>query len=237
MPSVSQKLLNLKRQLYPTGRAFKMPKDGALEKLHSALIVSEEQAHNDAKAIYNSILPDNDNFTTDDAADWERRLGLITNTLVSLSDRKLAIKRKLNHPGVNPARGHYLWVERQLQDAGFNVYVYENRFDDYPNGYITQTPIDLTGDYSLLSELQHGMVQHGEAQHGFFYNNKVANHIDKTRDLTFDIGSNFRSTFFIGGNPVGTFATVNADRELEFRQLILQLKPVQTVALLFITYI
>lgn len=234
--AIADKILRLTKQLYPTGRAFQMPKDGDFEKLHIALNASEVRAYNDAVAIHNSILPDTANFTADDATDWERRLGLISDPLVALADRKLAIKRKLNAPGANPAKGHYLYVQSQLRDAGFDVYVFENRFDDYPAGYYTQSPVELTGDDSYLTAVQHGQIQHGEAQHGYTYNNKVVNHIDENLDLPFAVGENLRSTFFIGGTPIGTIATVDENRKAEFRQLILKLKPVQTVAFLLINY-
>lgn len=237
MSDLEDKILRNKKQFYPNGRAFKMPFKGNLESLHKALAVSEAQAYSDAISILNSILPDNANFSTDDASEWEFRLGLITNPLTSLADRKAAIARKLNYPSGNPAKGNYLYVQEQLQAANFNVFVFENRFDNYPNGYITKTPIDLTGDYGLLSSVEHGQVEHGEAQHGSWYNNKVVNHIDEDEDLTFDIGNNFKSTFFVGGNPVGSFANIPISRKTEFRQLILKLKPVQTIAFLFVNYI
>lgn len=235
--SVLENILKLKKQLYPTGRAFKMPPGGPFEKLNNALNQSEAQAYADAKSILNSILPDNDDFLEDDATAWERRLGLITNSAVSLADRKLAIKRKLNYPTGNPAKQHYLYLQTQLQAAGFDVYVFENRFDDYPNGYITKTPIEVSGAPSILSPFQHGQRQHGNFQHGGGYNNKVVNHIDESLDRPFSIGTNYRSTFFVGGNTVGSFAEIPVARKTEFRQLILRLKPVQTVAFLFINYI
>lgn len=234
---LSDTLLKLTKQFYPTGRAFKMFDGGYLEAFHIAVNKSEERAYNAAIAIHNSILPDNANFSTDDATDWERRLGLITNSLVSLPDRMLAIKRKLNYPGLNPAKGHFQHLEYQLQLAGFDVYVYENRFPDYPTGYYTQTPFEITGNSGLFTTVRHGPIQHGQVKHGVVYNNKIANHIDESLDLNFDIGSSYRSTFFIGGNPLGTFANVDVNRKDEFRQLILKIKFVQDIGFLFINYV
>lgn len=230
---------SLTKQLYPTGRAFKMPAGGWLDSLHNALALSENKALMDAYAILNSILPDNDNFTEDDATDWERRLGLINGTGVALSDRKLAIKRKMNHPGTIKARQHYLYVQGQLQAAGFNVFVTENRFDDGNYGYETQNPITLGGffgtDFNELAD-----HQLADAQLGGSWNHLVVNSLDNAVDLNFNVGSNLRSTFFIGGPHPGvtgqTYAYVPFVRQKEFRQLILKLKPVQTVAYLFIVY-
>jgi len=238
MSYVSDKLLQLTRQLYPRGRAFGMPAGGDMEKLHNALAQSEARAWNAAVAIKDSILPDNDNFTTDDATDWERRLGMIYSPLVPLVDRKLAIIRKMNFPGTIPARQHYLYLEGQLQAAGFSVYVYENRFALYPDGYETRNPLTVSSGVGAF-QIQHGPWQHGYRQHGQIYNpyNRVINYIDESQDATFNIGDNLRSTFFVGGAPIGTFANVDINRKDEFRQLILRIKPVQTVGILFINYI
>jgi len=233
--SIKDKILAITRQMYPSGRAFKMPEDSEFEKMHNGLAASEERAYQDATAILYSILPDNNNFTVDDATDWEHRLGLITNPLVPLADRKLAILRKMNHPGTVPARENFRFLEKQLQDAGFAVFVYENRFPDGMGGYITMTAEDVSGTSPV--SVQHGDIQHGDAQHGGGNFELVVNYIDPALDAVFNIGTNLRSTFFIGGDPLGTFADVDAQRRDEFRQIILKTKPVQTVAILFINYV
>lgn len=238
MSDLEDKILRQKKNLYPTGRAFRIPKDGVFESLLKTLNISEAQAVEDAKSILNAILPDNANFTADDAGEWEVRLGLITNPLVALADRKAAIIRKLNYPAQTKAKGNWRYIQSQLQLANFNVYVFENRFDNYPDGFITKSPIDITGDPSLLVDYQHGMLEHGQAEHGEkFWTNKCVNHIDEKLDLPFIIGANMKSTFYIGGNPIGTYANVDVNRKDEFRQLILKLKPVQTIALLFVNYV
>ncbi len=224
---VFDKIMQLTRSLYPTGRAFKMPFDGYLEKLHLGLAISEERAYLDATAILYSILPDNANFTVDDATDWERRLGLITNQATSLSDRKLAIIRKLNQPGINPAKGHYLNLERELQLAGFDVYVHEN--------IPAVTPLAFSGINNLV-KIQHGQVQHGQSQHGFTYSNKIANYIDEAKDLAFSVGGTFKSSFFIS-DLYGGLANVPLSRKDEFRQLILKIKQVQSIGFLYINYV
>lgn len=233
-----EKITALTKQLYPTGRAFRMPFGGSWEKLHSALNLSEYRAYVDAVSVLDSALPDNDNFTSDDATAWEIRLGLITNILTPLADRKAAIIRKMNHPGTIKARQNYLYIQGQLQAAGFNVYVYENRFPTYPTGYTTKSPVVFSiTTYPMIKIVHSTRLQHGQAPHGYTYGNKIANSMIQAYDDPFGIGSNFRSTFFIGGPYPGEWATVLASREQEFRQLILKLKPVQEIGFLLITYI
>lgn len=227
-----QIILNLSAKLYPRGRAFRMGFGGVLEKLHDALGVSEDKAYNFGLSTFDSILPDNDNFTEDDAIKWERRLGLITNSLTSLADRKLALLRKINHPGTVIARQHFLYLEGQLRNAGFDVFVHENRFPDGGGGFVTKTPNELIG---ISGESVHSPnIQHGQIQHGASFAEKIANSIDAAIDAIFSIGNNFRFTFFIGGVAPGDFATIPINREKEFRQMVLRIKPTHTIAFLFI---
>lgn len=235
--SVPDKILSLTRQLYPKGRAFRMPFDGALEKLHMALSLSEARLQADIISVLDSALPDNDNFTEDDASAWEARLGLITNETVPLSDRMLAIQRKMNHPGVIPARQAASFLEHELQAAGFHVYVYENIFDDGMGGFETRTPLEVSG-VDFLVDLEYGVPEYGDgSEYGGIYSNLIANSITAEGDAAFDIGPNLRSTFFIGGAPLGQFANVDSARKLEFRQLILKIKSAHCVGFLFINYI
>jgi hypothetical protein len=253
MSLIKDQILNLTKQLLPTGRAFNTHNGSMVERMYMALSVSEEKNYLDIVSTLDSILPDNDNFTAEDATLWEKRLGLITNDLVSLSDRKLAIARKLNHPGTIKARQNYLYIQEQLRAAGFDVYVYENlnlltiedvlsinnnygqlgtfQLDDQQLGDVYSYYQDLF-DYVQLNDQQLGSFQLNE----YVYTNKIVNHIDELKDVSFNVGSSLRSTFFIGGNPLGTFANVPIERKNEFRQLILKLKPVQTVGFLLINY-
>lgn len=225
MPNTQLKILKNMRLLYPTGRAFRMFEGSWLEALNNGRAAVEAQAVEDAFSIQDSMLPDNANFTAADATDWERRLGMITNSSTPLEDRKAAILRKMSYPGRNPARSHYLYLQRQLQLSGFDVYVHEN--------IPVQNPATLNPN--ILTWGQHG----NGAQHGLqspYINQVVANSLVNANDISFNPGSENTCVFFIGGSTLGTYASVPASRETEFRQTILRLKPVQNTAYLFITY-
>lgn len=232
-------LLNITKRLYPKGRAFRIPTGSLLEKMHKGLIVSENLSLESAISVLDSILPDNANFTTDDATDWERRLGLISNPLTILADRKAAILRKMNHPGTIPARQHWLYLESQLQLANFNVYVYENRFLSGGN-WITKTPAEFTSS-AIAGQAVHmfdsSYLEHGQVQHGGHFNKIIANSIEASIDASFNIGNNYKSTFFLGGPTAGSFVNLEISREQEFRQLVLKIKPAQSVAFIFINFI
>lgn len=261
MLGIRDKIVRLIRQLYPKSRIYKLPENTFWFRLEKAEAASKARAYDDALSTLDSILPDNSNFTADDATDWERRLGLISNPSLSLDIRKAAIKRKINHPGTIKARQHYLYVQGQLQSAGFNVWIHENRFADGYGDYVTTPPegfIDIDG-LGELNEFELDEIELGDATtvfpelfnfaeldtfdlggsdlNGVEYLLKIVNSIDPDSDAFFDVGDNYRSTFFIGGETPGTFADVDSSRETEFRQLVLKLKPTQTVGYLLINYV
>jgi hypothetical protein len=242
MSSLREIILRLVRSLLPKGRAFNMPQqtvdsppspDGFLYRLYEACSTLQATAYEDGIGLFDSQLPDNDNFTADDATNMERWLGIYSAPGTTLADRKLAIKVKLNFPGTTAPRQHYTFIEDELRAAGFDVYVYENRFDDSPPGYYTKTPDQVVG---TTGSAFHGSAYHGSSYHGGGYGEKIVNYLEADKDRIFRV-TNLRNTFFIGGSPLGTFAEVDAVREKEFRQLILQLKPAQSVGYLFITYV
>lgn len=222
MPSIAQ-IQRTVRQLLPTGRAFKMPFNGYFDKLQKGLAQSELRAWNDGVSLFDSILPDNNNFTADDATRLERAFGMINGNDVDLSDRKLAIRRKINHPGDIPARQYYLYQQAQLQAAGFNVYVHENLSRINPSVY--------------ASAPEHGDFQHGDFQHGIVIGEKIANKIEIGGDNDFTPGTSFSNVYFIGGQSIGEFASIQAERRTEFRELVLRLKPQNQVAYVYVNYI
>lgn len=224
-------LLNLTIRLLPTGRAFKVPFDGFQKGVYRALAQSEADWANEATGILDEVLADNDNFTEENAAAWERRLAIRANSGTSLADRKAAILRKYASPGNIPARQHYLYLQRELQAAGFNVYVHENRQPDGFGGYQT-IPIEAVIG-SQLGTFQLGQQQLGP---GLGNLNIIAKYIDEVLDQNFVLPTDLRSTFFIGDATLGDLATVPAIRKDEFRELVLRIKPAQTVGILLVTY-
>jgi len=256
--TISEKLLAVTRQLLPTGRAFRIGYGSTNEAVEKALIESEKRTIEDGMSILDTILPDNDNFSTEDATRWEQRLGLITNDLVSLTDRKLAIKRKMNHPGDVLARQSADYIQSQLQLAGFDVFIYENPTGLTPEDILTQHVLSnygQLGDSNQLDDYQLGdvytfwnqyfssVIQLNDYQLGDFqlaeylYLNKCVNFIEQSFDSTFNI-ADYTCSFIVAGTLDANFiAQIPAARKDEFRQLILKLKPTQNPALLFIDYI
>lgn len=238
--SITSVFAGLVRELYPTGRAWVMPEKGVFENLHKALNVSFLRLIDDCRSTINSTFPDNENFTAEDAALWEYRLGLFINPSVDLELRKMAIQRKMAYPSNVKARQHPLFIQHQLQIAGFDVYIHENIFYEDAPVLSDEVSVLVYKTPSEISEISLESVQHGEptqhgAQHGAVGFDVIANHIS---DETYGIGEgNLWASFFIGGQELGQMAEVPENRKREFKELVLKLKPAHTVAFSFINYV
>lgn len=207
-------IFKLTKQLLPTGRAWRLPENSNIKKLFYALGKSEQRAFSFAVGTLNRILPDNDDFTAADATEWERRLNIVAGTgYVPLESRKANILRKYQFPGGFLNRQNYRYIEAQLQLAGYNVTITENYVDFVT---VAATVHSLTTPHGLNTK-------HGNTA---VNTDIVANSINKGE--LFDIDT-YKGTFYVDGEvPVNAIKT--------FRQLILTLKPVNTVAILRVSY-
>ena len=207
-------ILKLSKQLFPTGRAFKAPENSIFEKLLKGLGESEARTINFLLSILDRTLPDNENFTAEDATEWERRLGLPQQPeYVSLTQRKAIILRKYQYPGGFLNRQNYRYIEAQLQLAGFNITITENFDPDLIIGTIFQH----------ASDSYHGF----DTEMGSIVVDLVAN-------------SAFQGELYTVSSPLGCFivtGTVSPNLITTFRKLILALKPVNTVAILNVDYV
>jgi len=233
--NLGKKIAELTRQLYPTGRAFYMKKDGVMFNTHVAIDRSFIRLINDAQSTIDSTFPDNDNFTIEDCGLWEYRFGISINPDTILADRKKAILRRMGRGRNVPARQHKNYIEYQLQTAGFDVYVYENGFIE-GGEKVYKRPDEITlitpGSVQHGGDSQHGIgLQHGGGSSQLIANSIIHNEIHSVSDET------LWATFFIGGSTLGSFADVPAKREEEFRELVLKLKPAHLVAFTFINYV
>jgi len=223
---------NLKRRLYPTGRAWNLGKGSIFERLHRGLSVSEAEVSQNSTDLLHSILPDNDDFTETDALNWENALGLPEAPFLDLEVRKASIITKMNFPNDLKTRQHWNNLQGFLRARGFDVYIHENRF---LNGS-SYDVIDPRG--SLYNTFNYSQQTYSQSSISGGYT-LCANYIDEVRDQQFGLGNetSLRATFFIGGLNYGDRAEIDYLRKQEFRQMILQLKPCQTVAILLIDYI
>lgn len=235
MYSVLEKFKKLSRDLYPKGAAFRSSPSGEREKLHTAIARSYERLYSRSLSVLDSAIADNPSFTEDDAADWERRLGILRNISASLEERMDVINEKLNYPGTDEPRQHHKYIEGELRAAGFDVYIYENNFNGQavgPKAIISPSSPD--GALHGQATLHGASTRHGTA---FVYNNLIANYVEEERDRNFIVAPGFRGTFFVSSDVLDVFAEVPLTRKNEFRHLLLKLKPAHTVGYLFVNYV
>lgn len=233
--TLTEILSDLANQLYPTGRAWYMPKGGVSDNTHLAFNKSFIRLIGDADATIDSVFPDNDNFSEQDCAIWEYRFGITNNSALNILDRRKALYRRMGRGRNVHARQHKDYIQYQLQLAGFNVFVHENGFIE-EGIRVYKKPEDIIA--LNFQNVQHGGIsQHGVGlQHGYAMAQVIANSISPNEIQAVN-DNNLWATFFIGGENLGDMAEVLSTREREFRELVLKLKPAHLIAFTFINYV
>lgn len=229
------------------------------KRLVNAFLKSYTRYYEDVLSITDQILADNENFDETDASNWERNYGLARTG--TLEERKANILRRQSYPAGVEERGHYLLIQDELQKAGFDVYLTENRFAN-GTGWTVTNPTE-----SLSLPEQFGISEFGISEFGGDTTGNdftiLANYVDESLDSIYfdeiesidsqfgvsqfgvsqfgiyeprDISISLRSTFFVGGQSSGSIATVPSSRKNEFRHLLLKLKPCQCVAFMYVDY-
>jgi hypothetical protein len=232
--SIAGDLLRLVEQLYPTGRVWNMPEGSDLVALHKAFNLSFLRVANAASGIIDSSFPDNENFLDDDATFWEYIYGITTNAALPIEQRRAVLYQRMAFPNNILPRQSFPYIQSQLQQAGFNVFIYENIFYDELGNHFYKTPEDILG--LIPGSTEHGgTTQHGGGtQHGAGNFDVIANDLNPENYST---GGNLWPTFFIAGATITQMAFIDKARQIEFRELVLKLKPGHTVGYLFINYV
>lgn len=235
--SIAEDLLSLVTDLYPTGRAFAIPEQSEFKKLHTAINQSLLRLIQASKRVIDNNIPDTIFFEENDCELWEYRLGLTTNTALTLAQRREIIYNRMGYPKNIKARQNYRHIQNQLQLNGFNVGVYENIFFTDPSDVATHyylDPSDISN--TSLPLVQHGGgTQHGfGTQHGSTSYDVIANEMF-IEDYAVGGANNLWATFFIA-HPTDLYqrAIIDSSRMVEFKEQVLKLKPAHTVAYTFI---
>lgn len=223
---------NLYLQSFPKGRAFDFANTEYADKYFGAVAKVDSDYLQTSQDILDGLFTDSGNFTVEDARKLEKRYGIVINENNTLADRKMAIEDRLTFPNGIEARQSASYMEYRLRQAGFDVYVHENRFDDGSGGYET-----VIADTSLYDSSYYDAFYYDET--GIAYTEIIRNYIDVSRESELEItySNNWRFTFYIGGSTFQSFANVDSERKNEFRHLILKLKPCHLVGLLIVNYV
>jgi len=243
----------------PTGDAFQPEPNLDADKYHQATAKVFAQALDDFISVENLTIPKipvDDDFTLDDLARLENAYGLLINKSIPVENRLAALEQKMKGASGYQGRQSAAWLQDQLFNAGFEVYVLENKFSDGAGGYETKVP--RWKDVNIVMQDDEYMGQEtpfedravmGRNVSTIAQEPKIVNSIYPEEDSVFDMGNLqddtnplLKSTFFLTGGTGGAVgvrgipdyeadATIPSNRELEFRILVLANKPAHTAAL------
>lgn len=213
--------------------------------------------YEEAEAILDQMFPDNENFTEIDLENNERVYGIRPSSSLSIEEREQILINKMKNGRGVVERCHYSYLEEELRNNGFDVYVHENRFLS-----------EITGTRVGSASVGSAIVGHFSGGDGFIvkelfpYTELCSDYIEAEKDagiynrqdratvgsktigsivladeFPFDRKSQLANTIMIGGETYPDFADVPQSRKREFRELILKTKPAHITAALYINYI
>lgn len=222
----------------PNGRAWRLYKTNNdknnIYKLFEAIGEIKAICYHKIMGIMSMLIPDNDNFTAEDATKWEDIMALDSN-ITDLDSRKQIIYQKMSQGGNSRYKLSAKYIEHQLQIAGFNVFIHENRvLNTTTNKYEWED----WSSYVTTTSYQYGEVEYGDIEYGQQKTTGVlANYVDETKDEQFTIGSNHAYLFIVGGATLGTHASVDSTKKDALRKLILRLKPLNTACIMLVNFV
>lgn len=222
-----------------------------------------DRLNTDINSLLDQKYPDNPNFTEDDVTNWERVFGIVPSQGATFEERKAVVDARYKYPNGIPERGHYKFIQDQLQLNGFDVYIHENRFNvatKTSRAGEARSGIARAGDFNQFEDSFNGI----EPPAGTY--EYCANFIDPADDADIyspDAGasgfsragiaragiarayeipevnrqSQLRSSFFVGSESFISNVDIPANRQDEFRILLLKLKPAHSVGVLYINWI
>lgn len=220
LPAVdyTQSMTDLTNQLFPTGRAFWRPKGSTFQNLLEGIVESESRVQNSIMSLEYDFYADSTLMSNEAVEKWTSTFGIVCNG--TQVERIESVRQRQAYPSNILARQSDYFIQNELRNAGFDVYVYK--------GYADEQAAILGG--FLLGECVLGK--------GTGVYSIIANNIDESLDAGFVLlGDGKKAVFTVSGQGFGVATTVPLVRKNEFRDLILKLKPAQTVGLLYINYV
>lgn len=249
--ALKDKILALFKRLLPNGQAYTPATGGVMEATFKGIIGDDStasslvQVRDDGLNVLQALIPDNSGFSTQDAHDWYRRLGLYDTGSISFSAMKAAILQKMSWAANPTNQQTAAYIQSQLHAAGFtDCNVFFNNLGSGGSaisiGAVTGEPIEI----AMCGLIQCNDTQCGTPAQtsgtGETYR-KVANYIEETKDDFIILGNpNYEATFFIAqAVSLGSWtnANVSLSQKQQLRQLIIKLKSQQMVCWLMANYL
>ena len=238
---------------------------GVGSEFNTKTLLAETEALSDINDKIDQLLaqkyPDNPVFDEDDTENWERVFGLSPADSMTLEERRQVIIAKQQYPNGVIDRGHWKFIQDQLQANGFDVYIHENR--TVATTFITQCGLSQCSETTQCGSQNDPTEVFEAVEPDSSYTEICANFLEPELDATvFDSGGGtycgfaqcgedtqcsdpfsedrnqqLSYTFFVSAETYPNKANIPLDRKDEFRELLLKLKPMHTAAFLFINYI
>lgn len=232
---------------------------------NTQILLAETQALSDFNDKMDQLLaqkyPDNPVFDQEDTENWERVFGISPADSMTLEERRQVVVAKQQYPNGVIDRGHWKFIQDQLQANGFDVYLHENRTE--ATEFTTQCGISQCSDETQCGGFNYPTEVFEAVEPDPSYTEYCANYLEPELDATvFDPGGGtycgsaqcgddtqcsdpvfedrnqqLSYTCFVSAATYPNKADVPLDRKNEFRELLLKLKPAHVVMILYINYI
>ena len=243
-------------RLFPTGRAHDVGEVGS--NMRDALSDGVEMINDSIDSFIDGVLPDNDNFTIDWCVRHERMYALSVLPTDTLQDRMARILAHITPQPQDVGMLSLQVIQDEIDNAGWAgaLYVHENlsglmptqvlplfyaqnQLGDYQlgdsqlNGNSFASSYPQFFSFNQLNDYQLGDSQLGDIP---LFNNIIANSVNR-HDDTFVNLSPMKNTFYICGPTLGDIVTLPQADEIPLRQLLLNIKPLNSVGFLLTEYI
>lgn len=206
---------NLEKDLYPTGRALKCAVGSNKEKIHESIHLLFEGLEDSIKTFINSLFPDNDTITNQELSFLEFIYGVYYKDNVSDNIRKERILDKIKYTKPHVYRQSLIYIQEVLNQRGFDVTIVDN---------LNEIPSEAINNNNIQHSLN---VLHGETtQHGKIGINVIANNLDINETILISELDQNKPFYIYIETPIAS------DRLVEFRELVLRIKPAHLVAVI-----
>lgn len=215
-------LNNVYKILYPTGAAFKTLQGSFRSKVHDGVDYALSDFFDIKDSFFNGLYPDNDLITIKEIDFLSYIYGLEYPSGTTFSQKKQLLLNRMNRSGAANYKQSAIYMQKVLNDFGFDVMVTENTSGNIPVELMT------------VNFIQHGInVQHGMGmQLGMKHLPVIANSQELREVYSLGANNNWAAFFITGIGGLDQYIPVQDSRMREFRELVLRLKPAHTVAVL-----
>lgn len=208
--------------LYPNGAAFKTLEGGFRSKVHESVDYALNEFFEIKDSFFNGLYPDNDLITVEEVDFLSYIYGLEYPDGTTFLEKKDLLLNRMNRSGAANYKQSAIYIEKVLNDFGFDVMVTENVNQEIP----AELKTNNVTQHSFSTP--HGFgIQHGLSNFNLISNSQYPKEIYNQGS-----GNNWAVFFITGKAGLNEAVPVSNSKIIQFRELVLRLKPAHTVALI-----